>query len=232
MIKTLMRCVREYKKATLLTPFFVSLEVIVECFLPLEISQLINRIQEGCGIGTIVKYGLVLVLLAFVSLAFGVLAGNYCAEAGCGFAKNLRHDLYYKIQDFSFNNVDKFSSSSLVTRMTTDVSNLQMAYMMVIRIAVRCPLMLIVAFVMSVKLGGKLALIFAVVIPLLGFALFKIIGSYSDSIPFLPSFKNVNSSEYIYLMLPYVVTMIVLILTSKHSRAPKAEGIPYDKGTR
>ena len=175
MIKTLMRCVREYKKATLLTPFFVSLEVIVECFLPLEISQLINRIQEGCGIGTIVKYGLVLVLLAFVSLAFGVLSGNYCAEAGCGFAKNLRHDLYYKIQDFSFNNVDKFSSSSLVTRMTTDVSNLQMAYMMVIRIAVRCPLMLIVAFVMSVNLGGKLALIFAVVIPLLGFALFKII---------------------------------------------------------
>ncbi|MBQ5988154.1 MAG: ABC transporter ATP-binding protein [Oscillospiraceae bacterium] len=175
MIKTLMRCVREYKKATLLTPFFVSLEVIVECFLPLEISELINRIQEGCGIGTIVKYGLVLVLLAFVSLAFGVLAGNYCAEAGCGFAKNLRHDLYYKIQDFSFNNVDRFSSSSLVTRMTTDVNNLQMAYMMVIRIAVRCPLMLIVAFVMSVKLGGKLALIFAVVIPLLGFALFKII---------------------------------------------------------
>ena len=137
MIKTLMRCVREYKKATLLTPFFVSLEVIVECFLPLEISGLINRIQEGCGIGTIVKYGLVLVLLAFVSLAFGVLAGNYCAEAGCGFAKNLRHDLYYKIQDFSFNNVDRFSSSSLVTRMTTDVNNLQMAYMMVIRIAVR-----------------------------------------------------------------------------------------------
>ncbi|WP_044974017.1 ABC transporter ATP-binding protein [Ruminococcus sp. HUN007] len=175
MIKTLLGCVREYKKATLLTPFFVSLEVVVECLLPMEIAALINRIQSGCDMGTIVKYGLILVLMAFVSLLFGVLSGNYCAEAGCGFAKNLRHDLYYKIQDFSFKNVDRFSSSSLVTRMTTDVNNLQMAYMMVTRVAVRCPFMLIFAFVMSVKLGGKLSLIFAVVIPLLGFALFKII---------------------------------------------------------
>ncbi len=175
MIKTLLGCVREYKKASLLTPFFVSLEVIVECILPLEIAELIDNMQNGCGMGTIVKYGVLLIILAFVSLTFGVLSGNYCAEAACGFAKNVRHDLYHKIQDFSFSNVDKFSSSSLVTRMTTDVNNLQMAYMMIIRIAVRCPFMLIFAFIMSIKLGGKLSLIFAVVIPLLGFALFKII---------------------------------------------------------
>lgn len=176
MIKTIMGCVREYKKASLLTPFFVSLEVIVECILPLLIADLINNIQDGCGIGTIVKYGIILVILAFVSLTFGVLSGDYCATASCGFAKNLRHDLFYKIQDFSFSNVDKFSSSSLVTRMTTDVNNIQMAYMMIIRIAVRCPFMLIFAFIMSIRLGGKLSLIFAVVIPLLGFGLFKIIG--------------------------------------------------------
>lgn len=175
MLKTLLGCVREYKKASLLTPFFVSLEVVVECILPLLIADLIDNIQNGCSVGTIVRYGLGLVVLAFISLSFGVLSGNYCAEASCGFAKNLRHDMYYKIQDFSFSNVDKFSSSSLVTRMTTDVNNLQMAYMMITRIAVRCPFMLIFAFIMSVKLGGKLSLIFAVVIPLLGFGLFKII---------------------------------------------------------
>ncbi|MCQ2465384.1 MAG: ABC transporter ATP-binding protein/permease [Oscillospiraceae bacterium] len=175
MLKTLLGCVREYKKASLLAPFFVSLEVVVECILPLLTAGLIDKIQNGCSIGTIVKYGLILTLLAFISLTFGVLSGNYCAEASCGFAKNIRHDLFYKIQDFSFSNVDRFSGSSLVTRMTTDVNNLQMAYMMIIRIAVRCPFMLIFAFIMSVKLGGKLAFVFAVVIPLLGFGLFRII---------------------------------------------------------
>jgi len=175
MLRTLLGCVREYKKASLLTPFFVSLEVVVECILPLLTADLVDNIQKGCGVGTIVKYGIILVILAFVSLAFGILSGNYCAEAACGFAKNLRHDLFYKIQDFSFSSVDKFSSSSLVTRMTTDITNLQLAYMMFTRLAVRCPFMLIFAFIMSIRLGGKLAFIFAVVIPLLGFGLFSII---------------------------------------------------------
>lgn len=175
MLNKLMGCIREYKKSSILTPIYVSLEVVVECFLPLMISQLINKIQNGCGMDTIIKYGVILVIMAFVSLTFGVLSGHYCAIASCGFAKNVRHDMFYKIQDYSFSNIDKFSTSSLVTRMTTDVNNVQMAYMMIIRIAVRCPFMLIFAFIMSVKLGGKLAFIFAGVVPILGISLFWII---------------------------------------------------------
>ena len=175
MIKKIAGCIREYKKATILTPLFVSLEVVLECILPLLIADLVNKIQDGCGMDVITKYGLFLVVIAIFSLSFGILSGHYCAIAACGFAKNLRHDMFYRIQDFSFSNIDKFSSSSLVTRMTTDVNNVQFAFMMIIRIAVRCPFMLIFAFIMSIKLGGKLSLIFAVVVPILGFGLFKII---------------------------------------------------------
>jgi len=176
MLRELLKCVREYKKPTILTPLFVSLEVIVECIIPLLTAELINKIQAQCPMGTIIKYGVLLIILAFISLAFGVASGHYCAIASCGFAKNLRHDMFYKVQKFSFMNIDKFSNSSLVTRMTTDVTNIQMAYMMVIRIAVRCPFMLIFAFIMSIRLGGKLSLIFLTVVPILGVALFTIIG--------------------------------------------------------
>jgi len=176
MLREILKCVREYKKATILTPLSVSLEVVVECIIPLLTAELINKIQAQCPMSTIIKYGVLLVLMAFISLAFGVTSGHYCAIASCGFAKNLRHDMFYKIQKFSFLNIDKFSNSSLVTRMTTDVTNIQMAFMTVIRIAVRCPFMLIFAFIMSIRLGGKLSLIFLVIVPVLGVALFTIIG--------------------------------------------------------
>ena len=119
---------------------------------------------------------MLLILLAALSLTFGVLAGRFCAIAACGFAKNIRHDLYYRVQDFSFANIDKFSTPSLVTRLTTDVGNVQMAYMMIIRMAIRCPFMLVFAFFMSIRLGGSLAWIFAGIIPVLGIGLFIIIG--------------------------------------------------------
>lgn len=170
-----MTCIREYKKATIITPILVSMEVIIECFIPLITAQLINNIKAGCQMNVIVKHGLVLFVLAVLSLTFGVLSGHYCAIASCGFAKNLRHDMYHHVQDFSFSNIDKFSTSSLVTRMTTDITNVQMAYMMIIRIAVRCPLMLVFAFIMSIKLGKSLSLIFTGIVPVLGFALFTII---------------------------------------------------------
>ena len=175
MVKKLLRSIREYKKATILTPLSVSLEVIIECFLPFLTAKLVDKIQNHCELGIIIKYGLVLVLLSCASLLFGVISGRYCAIASCGFAKNLRHDMFYKVQDYSFTNIDKFSTSSIVTRTTTDIQNVQMAFMMIIRVAVRCPFMLIFAFCMSIKLGGKLALIFAGIVPVLAFALFAII---------------------------------------------------------
>ncbi len=175
MLKRLLGCVRQYKRDSILAPLFVSMEVVVECFIPLISAKLINKIEAGCGIADIVPHGLLLVLMAALSLTFGVLSGWVCARAASGFAKNLRHDLFYKVQEFSFANIDRFSTSSLVTRLTTDVSNVQMAYMMIIRTAVRSPFMLIFAFVMSFNLGKSLAWVFALVIPVLGFGLFGII---------------------------------------------------------
>ncbi len=175
MLKKLAASIREYKKASLLAPLFVSLEVVIECLIPLLTSDLIDEIEAGCGLDVIARYGLLLVLMAGLSLTMGALSGRYCAIASAGFAKNLRKDLFYRVQDFSFANVDKFSTPSLVTRLTTDVSNVQMAYMMIIRTAVRCPLMLVFAFVMSIKLGGALAWVFAVIIPILAAGLFAII---------------------------------------------------------
>lgn len=174
-IRTLAPCTRGYIAPSVLAPVFVSMEVIVECCIPLLTSGLIDKIQNGCEMTEIVKYGMLLVLLAALSLTCGVFAGRFCAIAACGFAKNIRHDLYYRVQDFSFSNIDKFSTPSLVTRLTTDVGNVQMAYMMIIRTAIRCPFMLIFAFIMSVRLGGSLAWIFAGIIPVLGIGLFLII---------------------------------------------------------
>ena len=175
MVKTLARSVREYKKPALLTPLLVSVEVVLECIIPFIIADLVNDMQAGCDFSTIVHYGIELVIMAILSLVFGVAAGNTCATASTGFAKNLRKDMFYKIQDYSFENIDKFSVSSLVTRMTTDVINVQMAFMMIIRIAIRCPLMLIFSFIMGFAMGGRLAMIFLVTIPLLGFGLFLVI---------------------------------------------------------
>ncbi len=167
MIKRLIGCVREYRTPTLLTPLFMVGEVVCECVIPLLTASLINNIQAGCGMDVILQHGLKLLVIAMLALAFGVASGWFCATASAGFAKNLRHDLYYKVQDFSFANIDRFSTSSLVTRLTTDVSNVQQAFMMLIRIAVRAPLMLIFAVIMSVSVGKKLSLVFAATVPIL-----------------------------------------------------------------
>ena len=175
MLKHIVGAVREYKKPAILAPLTVMLEVIAECLIPFLTAGLINAIEGGCEMNTVLSYGIGLVLMALFSLSFGILAGYFCSVASCGFAKNLRHDLFYKIGTYSFTNIDRFSTSSLVTRLTTDVSNVQNAFMMIIRTAIRCPFMLVFAFVMSIRLGGSLAWIFAGIIPVLGFALFFII---------------------------------------------------------
>ena len=175
MWKKLFQSIREYKKATLLAPAYVTLEVIIECFIPFITALLVNQIKAGCTFDVVLHYGLILIALASMSLTFGWLSGRAAATAASGFARNLRKDLFYKIQSFSFENIDRFSSSSLVTRLTTDVSNVQNAFMMLIRVAIRSPLMLIFAVVMSFIMGGRLALIFVVVIPILALGLFFII---------------------------------------------------------
>lgn len=175
MIKTLARSIREYKKASILTPILVTGEVILECIIPFTIANLVNQMQAGCGMDVIVKYGVQLVLMAILSLVFGVAAGNTCATASTGFSRNLRKDMFYRIQDYSFENIDKFSVSSLVTRMTTDVINVQMSYMMIIRVAIRGPFMLIFSFIMGFAMGGKLAMIFLITIPLLTIGLVLVI---------------------------------------------------------
>jgi len=175
MWKTLIRSVREFKKPSILAPVYVTLECVIECIIPFITAQLINEIRAGCGLDIILQYGLLLLLMAFVSLTFGRLSGTACATAASGFGRNLRKDMFYNIQSFSFENIDKFSASSLVTRLTTDVTNVQMAYMMLIRVAIRSPLMLTFAVVMSSIMGGKLAFIFAFAIPFLGMGLYLII---------------------------------------------------------
>ena len=166
-IKKLLGSIREYKKTSILTPVLVSCEVVLECTIPFYIAELVNRIKAGAEVSEIARFGGILVLMAIGSLFFGMLAGFTCATASCGFGKNLRKDMYSAVNDFSFNNIDAFSTSSLVTRMTTDVTNVQNAYMMIIRTAVRSPFMLIFAFIMAFRLGGSMAWIFAVVVPFL-----------------------------------------------------------------
>ncbi len=174
-IRTLSHSIREYKKASILTPLLVTVEVIMECAIPFVIANLVNQMQAGCSMDVIVQYGLALLVMAIVSLIFGGAAGATCARASAGFARNLRRDMFYHIQDYSFENIDKFSVSSLVTRLTTDISNVQLAYMMIIRVAIRCPLMLVFSFVMGFVMGGRLAMIFLITIPLLAVGLFLVI---------------------------------------------------------
>ena len=178
-IKTLSKSIREYKRASILAPIIIACEVILECMIPYIATLLINHINvdDASLIDTsvIFKYGLILIGIAFASLCCGALAGHFAAIAACGFAKNLRHDLFAKVQGYSFANMDKFSTGGLVTRLTTDVSNVQMSYMMIIRSAVRSPLMLIVATAMAVKVSPRMSLAFAVVIPFLAIGLTLII---------------------------------------------------------
>lgn len=175
MWKILLKSLREFKRPSILAPAFVSMEVVIECIIPFITAYLVNQIRAGCGIGVILRYGLLLLVMAAFSLAFGRMAGIACATAASGFSRNLRKDMFYSIQSFSFGNIDRFSSSSLVTRLTTDVNNVQMAYMMIIRTAIRSPLMLIFAIVMAFIMGGRLAFIFVAVVPFLALGLYLII---------------------------------------------------------
>ncbi len=174
MIKKLMKSIGEYKKDTILTPIFVSLEVVLEVIIPLLMAKLIDEgIYDG-EMSIVYKIGLELVLCAIFSLLFGMLSGIFASKASSGFAKNLRKNLYYKVQDFSFSNIDKFSTSSLVTRLTTDVTNTQRAFQMIIRIAVRTPLMLIISLFFAISISAKLSLVFLVIVPILGIGLYLI----------------------------------------------------------
>lgn len=171
MIKELAKSIREYKKPSIITPILISLEVVIECIIPFITATLVNEIKRGCELNTIIKYGIVLIIMASLSLMLGSIAGSTAATASSGFAKNLRKDMFYSIQNYSFENIDKFQTSSLITRMTTDVSNVQHAYMMIIRTAIRSPLMLTFAFVMAFVMGGRMAWIFLVVAPILAIGL-------------------------------------------------------------
>ena len=174
MIKRLAGCVREYKKPTILTLIFIVGEAFIETFIPFITAKLVNLIKYNAPMEQVVRIGLFLELMACLSLCCGGIAGATCAKASTGFARNLRHDMFERVQSFSFENIDRFSSASLVTRMTTDVSNVQMSFMMIIRMAIRCPLMFIFCIVMAFIMGGKLALTFVVVVPVLIFGLLMI----------------------------------------------------------
>lgn len=195
MIKELAKSIREYKKTTILTPIIVILEVVMECTIPFITAQMVNQIKSGCGIDVIIEYGIVLIILAGLSLLFGAIAGSTCSTASCGLGKNLRKDMFYSIQEYSFENIDNFVASSLVTRMTTDVTNVQNAFMMIIRTAIRAPLMLIFAFIMAFVMGGKMAWIFLFVVPFLAVGLSIVI---SKTVPLFRNvfkkYDNLNSS--------------------------------------
>ena len=173
-IKTLTKSIREFKKETILAPVLVTVEVVMECLIPLYMVTMLERIQQDNSIENILFWGGILLVMALVSLVFGMLAGRYAAKASAGFSRNLRTDIYASIQGFSFANLDKFSPSSLVTRMTTDVTNIQNAFMMIIRIAVRSPIMLVVSVIMAFTINWKIALVFLALIPVLGAGLFLI----------------------------------------------------------
>ena len=182
MIKTLAKSIREYKTPSILSPVFVAIEVILECLMPLVIMEFIAAINpdgttstEAVQMSTILTYGGILIGMAVLSLATGMLSGRFAARASAGFAKNLRKDMYYAIQDYSFHNIDRFSTSSLVTRQTTDVTNVQMAFMMIIRVAIRCPLMLIFSLAMSFSVNVTISWIFLALVPVLASVLVVII---------------------------------------------------------
>lgn len=185
MFKRFSQCIREYKKPTIITLIFITLEAVVETLIPFITAELVNKIKLGADIQTVVRVGILLLFMAVLSLTCGATAGFSCAKASTGFAKNLRHDIFHNIQKFSFGNVDKFSQTSLVTRMTTDVNNVQMAFMMLIRTAIRSPLMLIFSVTMAFVMGGSLAATFVVIIPILACGLFII------SRKAMPAFRRV-----------------------------------------
>ncbi len=174
MLKTLAKSIRQYKRESILSPVLVTLEVLLECMIPLYMSTMLKDITDEPTMSNILIYGAILLVMAAFSLLFGILAGKYAATASAGFARNLRHDIYYKIQDFSFANIDKFSTSSLVTRMTTDVTNIQMAYMMIVRVAFRSPVMMIVSLAMTYSINWQMGVIFTILVPILGAGLFII----------------------------------------------------------
>lgn len=194
-IRVLKKSIREYKRDSILTPILVAFEALVECIIPLMVANLVNKMQNGCDLSVILKYGVILIIMACFSLLFGALAGITAANASAGFGKNLRKDLFMAVQNFSFENIDRFSASSLVTRMTTDVTNVQMAYMMIIRTVVRAPLMLIFSLVMGFIMGGPLAFIFLFTIPVLGIGLGLVI---KKTMPLLrkvfKKYDNLNNS--------------------------------------
>ncbi len=171
-LKKLMKSIRQYKLHSILSPVCVTVEVALECIIPLYMIEMLKKIEEDISIRNILFYGGILLVLSAFSLVFGILAGKFAATASTGFAKNLRQDMYYRIQGFAFSNIDKFSAPSLVTRMTTDVANVQMAYMMIVRIAVRSPIMLIFSLIMAFVINVKIAFVFVAVIPVLGIGLF------------------------------------------------------------
>ena len=185
MLKRLMASVREFKRPTILTLIFIVGEAVIEVFIPFITAELVNEIKAGVDMNEIIKLGVLLVILAMVSLTCGGIAAFTCAKASAGFARNLRSDIFSKVQTFSFENIDKFSSSSLVTRMTTDISNVQFAYMMIIRTAIRSPLMFIFSIVMAYIMGGALATTFVVVVPIL------IVGLFLVSRKAMPAFRSV-----------------------------------------
>lgn len=172
--KTLIKSLREFKKESILSPVLVSLEVALECLIPLYMVTMLENIQKDNSLENILMHGGILLVMAAFSLVFGMLAGKYAATASAGFARNLRTDIYSRIQGFSFANIDKFSTSSLVTRMTTDVTNIQNAYMMIVRVAVRCPVMLVISLIMAFTINVKISAIFMALIPVLGVGLFII----------------------------------------------------------
>lgn len=168
MNKTLLKSVREYKKQSVLAPVLVILEVLMEVLIPMEMAKIIDVGIAHGNLTYIIQRGIILVLMAMLALAFGIAAGNAAAVAGAGYAKNLRHDIFYKVQEFSFKNIDRFSTSGLVTRMTTDITNIQMAYMMSIRLLARAPIMVVMSWIMTWMINKKTALLFLIIIPLLG----------------------------------------------------------------
>ena len=174
MIKQLSGCIRQYKKDTILTPLFVIGEVALEVIIPLIMANLIDYGINAGDMNYVIKTGIILIILCMASLFFGAMSGKYAASAAAGFSANLRHDMYYKVQEYSFKNIDKFSTASIVTRLTTDITNIQLAFMMIIRIAIRSPIMLVCAFFAVLSINKKIALIYLCVIPVLGIGLYLI----------------------------------------------------------
>ena len=171
MNRLLFKSIREYKKQTILAPLFVILEVLMEVIIPFQMSYIIDIGIQGQDLGYVIRMGILMAIVAMLALFFGAMAGKFAAQAGAGYAKNLRHDIFYKVQNFSFKNIDHFSTSGLVTRLTTDITNVQMAYMMTIRMLARAPIMIILSWIMTMTINVKVALIFLVAVPILGFAL-------------------------------------------------------------